>query len=107
MLVCAMLLCEGFFASLYVLLHSWSGAEAQLEWSGVEAQLEWSGAEAQLEWSGAEAQIEWSVVGADLIQKNSNTNISEICKIRLYKWWITNYHFLYDGPNLLYDFLVI
>jgi len=26
--------------------------------------------------------------------KNSNTNIREICKIRFYKWWVTNYHFL-------------
>ena len=44
-----MLLFEVLLASLCVLLHSWSGAEAQLEWSGVEAQLEWSRAEAQLE----------------------------------------------------------
>ena len=82
----------------------WSGVEATLEWSEVEAALEWSGAEAQLEWSRAEAQLEWSGAGIDLIKKNSNTNIREICKIRLYKWWVTNYHFLYDNVIVLSPF---
>ena len=82
----------------------WSKVEAALEWSGAEAQLEWSGAEAQLEWSRAEAQLEWSGAGIDLIKKNSNTNIREICKIRLYKSWVTNYHFLYDNVIFLSPF---
>ena len=85
----------------------WSGAKLKRRWSGAELKRTWSGAELKRNWSGAELKRNWS--GAELEQSWSgfdkkNTNIREICKIRLYKWWVTNYHFLYNNVIVVSPF---
>ena len=68
--------------------HNWRGAE--LDWSRVRAELEFSGVGVDLErsWSGTELEQSYSGAG---VEQSWSTNIREICKIRLNKWWVTNF----------------